>query len=223
MEKEVLERGPVLDKKGRPVAERYGQVGRDGRFAHSALARSHGDHAGDVARRVGPGGLHGFGRRFGDVDGDGDLRITGAQQLFGLVFDFRRERIAGLGETERDGDPLFGCRDLVHETAGYDVPVRFGMDYSGEQSFDFLFHVFHACLSREAEAEGVPSGKRLFEYNVSSTKIVLILAKKRTAPDDLSYNDIFYLIFGGISLSLHVVGERGSAPRKFGISKIERI
>ena len=113
------------------VAQRERQIGRDGRFAHAALARCDGQHLADTARE---GMLRcrrrRFRRGFSDDDGDvfpveGELSGDG---LLDLAFDLHGEGVARLFEPERDGHAAFAGVDMLHHAALDDVPPAFGVD-----------------------------------------------------------------------------------------------
>ena len=123
------------------VAQCDGEVGRHGGLSYPAFARCHGDHFGDAAG----GRLElGFGPRRSaallDDDHDVLLREFTPDNLLGLVFDFHRERVAGLGETEYDGDLAGSGGDMLDKAAADDVLSRFGMDDGRQQMSDFFFH-----------------------------------------------------------------------------------
>ena len=123
------------------VAQGDGQVGRDGRLAHAALARGDGDDAGDGTRC---GFQLGFRTRglSALLDDDEHLgaRESLPQQRLDLVLDLHRKGVMALGEAQHDGRLAVGSPDMLHETARHEVLSRFGVDHLFEQPFDLLFH-----------------------------------------------------------------------------------
>ena len=133
------------------VAERDGEIGRNGRFAYSALARSDGDDMGDAVRRGALlGGLCRL-LRLALADEDRDAVAQGGVALPEpggyLVFDFEREGVASLSEAECDGD-FFGVgRYFFDDAAADDSLARLGMDDAVQQLLDGIFHVPYFSVS----------------------------------------------------------------------------
>ena len=126
------------------VAQRHGEVGRDGRLADAPLARGDGHHVADGPRRGAVLLLLGFARRtLAQHHRDGGGGEGFAQQRLGLRLELEGEGVARLGEVQRHGDVFVRGVDLLDEAALDQVLACLGVDERAEQLDDFLL-----CIHR---------------------------------------------------------------------------
>ena len=167
------------------VAQRHGEVGREGRLADAALARGDGHHVADGACRSAVLLLLRLaGRSLAQHHRDGGVGEGFAQQLLGLGLELEGEGVARLGEVQGHGDVLLRGVDLLDEAALDQVLARFGVDERAEQPDDFLLYIHRLkqnVLRGSGPARRCGSARKALlrrsERGVVFANIMLILKK----------------------------------------------
>ena len=138
------------------IAECEGEVSRNGRFTHAALARGYGDNLAHLYGCALTLWLWRTGRTLLDNHSD-TLRRRRELLLKYLLhqrLDSHSKRIAALGEAQHHGDFILTRIDLLHHATIDYILLRLGMNNSPQRRFYFFLHIskylhsLRSCITR---------------------------------------------------------------------------